>query len=82
MKNQLQTFSFNAPVNLFEEGKWLQAVNSFDATNSVFNITNENNSFSISTTNHWNTKKGEELFNNLNILSKPRSEKNIELHYM
>jgi len=45
MNKQMQTFSFNPPFNLAEEGKWLLAVRSFKATNSVFNITNENNFF-------------------------------------
>ena len=43
MNEQMQTFSFNPPINLVEEGKWLLAVSSFECTNSVFNITNENN---------------------------------------
>ena len=48
----MQTFSFNPPINSVEEGKWLLAVSSFEATNSVFNITNENNTFSITTPGH------------------------------
>ena len=43
MKKQMETFSFNIPINLVEEGKCLLGVTSFEATNSVFNITNENN---------------------------------------
>ena len=42
MNKQLQTFSFNPPINLVEEGKWLLAVSSFECTISVFIITNEN----------------------------------------
>ena len=34
----METFSFSPPINLVEEGKWLIAVTSFEATNSVFNI--------------------------------------------
>ena len=45
MNKQMQTFSFEPPFNLVEESKWLMAVSFFDCTNSVFNITNENNSF-------------------------------------
>ena len=33
----------------------------FPATNCVFNITDENNSFSISTPGHWSPEIGEEL---------------------
>ena len=36
MNKQTQTFSFNPPINLVEEGKWLMAVSLFDCTNSVF----------------------------------------------
>ena len=35
---QIETFSFNLPINLAEEGKWLLAATSFGATNSVFEI--------------------------------------------
>ena len=47
MNKQMQIFAFNPPINLVKEGEWLMAVSLFDCTNSVFNITNENNSFSI-----------------------------------
>ena len=33
---KMQIFSFSPPTNLVEEGKWLIAVTSFEATNSVF----------------------------------------------
>ena len=39
MNKQMQTFSFNPPINLVEEGKWLLGVSSLECTNSVFNIT-------------------------------------------
>ena len=45
LKKQMETFSFSTPLNLVEEGKSLLAATSFEATNSVFNITDENNSF-------------------------------------
>ena len=61
MNKQKQTFSFNPPVNLVEEGKWLLAVRSFECTNSVFKINNENNSFSIIIPGHYET----ELLKNL-----------------
>ena len=35
MNKQMQTFSFNSPINLVEEGKWLLGVSSFVCTNSV-----------------------------------------------
>ena len=52
----MQIFPFNPLKNLVKEGKWLLAVNSFECTNSVFNITNENISFSITIARHWETK--------------------------
>ena len=53
MNTQKQTFSFNPPINLSEDLKWLLAVTSFETTNSVFNVADENNSFSISILGHW-----------------------------
>ena len=48
LNKQMEAFSFNPPKNLCSE-QWLLAVTYFGTTNSVFNITHENNSFSIST---------------------------------
>ena len=59
MNKQMQTFSFNPPINLFEEGEWLMTVSLFDCTNSVFNITNENNSFSNIIPGHYQNKSDE-----------------------
>ena len=55
MNKQMQIFPFNPPINLAEEGKWLSGVTSFKCTNSVFNITIENKSFSITILGHWQT---------------------------
>ena len=77
MNKQRQTFSFNPPINLIEEGKWLLAVSSFDCTNSVFNISNENNSFSIIIPSHYQNKSDEKTINDLNKLLEPKS---LELH--
>ena len=77
MNKQMQTFSFNPPMNLVEEGKWLLAVSSFECTNSVFNITNENNSFSIIIPGHYEDKFAEKTINDLNNLLELRS---LELH--
>ena len=80
MNKQMETFSFSPPINLSEKCKWLLGVTSFECTNSVFNITNENNSFSISITGHWNSEDGEEFINELNKLLELRSENDIEFH--
>ena len=49
-------------MNLFEEENWKLAVTSFEATNSVFNITEVNISFSITTSGHWNSAPPINLF--------------------
>ena len=77
MNKQMQTFSFNPPINLVEEGKWLLAVSSFECTNSVFNITNENNSFSIIIPGNYQNKSDEKTINDLNNLLELKS---LELH--
>ena len=77
MNKQRQTFSFNPPINLVAEGKWLRAVNLFDCTNSVYNITNENNSFSIIIPGHYQNKFDEKTIDNLNKFLELRS---LELH--
>ena len=74
---QKQTFSFNPPRNLVEEGKWLMAVSLFDCTNSVFNITHENNSFSILIPGHYQNKPLEKTIDNLNKLAELKS---LDLH--
>ena len=80
MKKQMETFSFNLQINLVEEGKWLLGVTSFEASNSVFNITDENNSFSITTPGYWSTENGEGTIKKLNNLVELRSENNLDLH--
>ena len=77
MNKQRQTFSFNPPINLIEEGKWLLAISSIECTNSVFNITNENNSFSIIIPGHYQNKTNEKTIDNLNKLLELKS---LELH--
>ena len=73
----MQNFSFNPPTNLVEEGKWFLRVSSFECTKCVFNITNENNSFSITIPGHWETKSVEKTIDDLNKLLELRSH---ELH--
>ena len=80
MNKQRQTFSFNPPINLIEEDKWLLAVSSFECTNSVFNITDENNSFSIIIQGHYENESDEKTIEELNKLLEFRSQNRIELH--
>ena len=77
MNKQSQTFSFNPPINLVEEGKWLMAVSLFHCTNSVYNITNENNSFSIIIPGHYQNESAEKTIDELNNLLELKS---LELH--
>ena len=77
MNKQMQTFSFNPAINLLEEGKWLLAVSLFECTNSVFNITDDNNSFSIIIPAHWETEVAEKIIDELNKLLELKSH---ELH--
>ena len=66
INKQMETFSFNPPITLIGEEKWLLGMTSFEATNSVFNITNENNSFSITIPGQWDSKSAEKFFDELN----------------
>ena len=77
MIKQRQIYSFNPPLNLIEEDKWLLAVSSFECKNSVFNITNENNSFSIIIPGHYETEFAEQIIDDLNKLLELKS---LELH--
>ena len=78
----METFPFNPPINLFEEEKWLLAVTFFEATNSAFTITKENNFFSISIPGRWRLPIYLEdgIFDKLKNLIKIKSEIDIELH--
>ena len=77
MNKQRRTFSFNPPINLVEEDKWLLAVSSFGCTNCVFIITDDNNSFSIVISGHWETEFAEKIIDEVNRLLKLRS---LDLH--
>ena len=77
MNNQMQTFSFNPPINLIEVGKCLIGVTLLECTSSVFNIINENNSFSIIVQGHYETEFAEKFINDLNKLLELKS---LELH--
>ena len=65
INKQLENFSFDPPINLVEKGKWLLAVSSFECTIFVFNITNENNSFSIIIPGHYQNRSDEKTIDDL-----------------
>ena len=73
MKKQMQIFSFSPPINLNEEGKRLLAVSSFECTNFVLNITNGNNSVSITIPGYWETKSVDKTIDELKKLLELRS---------
>ena len=75
----MHIFSFSPPINLVEESKSLLAVTFFEATISVFNITDENNSFSFTIPGHWNSESAEKTIDKLNKLLEFRSENDIKL---
>ena len=77
MDKQIQTFSLNPPNILFEEGKWLLAVSSFECTNSVFNIIKENNSFAVIIPGHWDSESVGKAIGEFQKLLEVRSH---ELH--
>ena len=65
MNKQMENISFSPPLSLGDEDLFL-AVTSFEATNSVFNITDENNSFSNTIPGHWNSKSAGKTIDELN----------------
>ena len=77
LHKQIETFSFNPPINLFEKRTWFLALNIFEATNSVFNITDKKNSFSIQTLSYWTPEGGEELITKPNSLLELRSQRTL-----
>ena len=82
MTQSKQNFSSNPPINLIEEGKWLLAVSLFDCTNSVYNITDENNSFSIIIPGKWSNPSYSKfiIIDELKNLLKLKFENDIDLH--
>ena len=53
---------------------------SFETANSVFNKTDENNSFAITIPGYWNSEDGEEPVYKLTKLLELTFENDIELH--
>ena len=67
-------------MNISEEDKWLLAVTFFEATNSVFNITDEKNSFSIRRPSYWSLRGRAETINKLQNLLELKSQNDFALH--
>ena len=80
MNRQTQTLSFIPAFNIVEEDEWLLAVTSFEATNFVFNITDENDSLSITIPGHWSSDSAEKTIDELNKILELRSQNDSDLH--
>ena len=65
MNKQMQNFSFNPLIKLVGECNWLLGVTSFESTNSVFNISDETNSFGVTILGHWATNLAEKTIDEL-----------------
>ena len=63
-----------------DERKWLLAATSFEATNSVFNITDENHSCSISTTGFWTSRGSGPTIIKLREVLERKTQNDIEIH--
>ena len=60
----METLSFNLPLNLADEARFLKVI-SLEATNTVLNITDENNSYSITIPRGLSSRGGAETINTL-----------------
>ena len=75
LDQQREIFSFSPPKNLSEGGKWLLVVTSSEATNTVFNLTRGNNSFSITRPGYWTSRGSVETFIKLRDFLQRRTQK-------
>ena len=74
----MNTFSFNPSKTLSEQGRLFLAKTRFEATNSVFKVTKENSSFSITTPAPWTSESGKENIDKPKELLELRSQHHIE----
>ena len=78
----MENFYFKPPINVSEERKWLLAVTSYELSNSVFYIADENNCFAVSIPGRWRIPNflPEGIIVKQKNLLKLRSQNDIELH--
>ena len=76
----METFSFFPPISLPEEEKLFLTVTSFETTNSVFIIFDENNCSSNSIPGRWRTANylEDEIIDKMNSLLKLASQNDLE----
>ena len=75
----METFSFIPPISLSEKGKWLSAVTSFEATKSLFCITNEIKNFSNTEPGFWCSRGGPETLFKQREFLELREQSDVEL---
>ena len=80
MNNQKGKFSFKPSISLSDKRKWMLAVTFFEATNSVFRITNKNIFFPITLPSYWSWRGGSETIIKLREFLRLRAQNDIELH--
>ena len=61
----MKTLSFSRAISVSEKEKWLKAVTNIEATISVFKISDDNSSFSITKPGHWNSKSAKNTVDDL-----------------
>ena len=70
----MQTISFNDPISIIDDGKWLITVTTCEANNTAFNKTDENYSFSITTPGYWSYRGAADTIKKLKQLLGLRSQ--------
>ena len=80
LNKQMEIFSFPFAINFSEEGNWFLAAKNSEATNSVFIINDDINTFSVLTPSHWSFKYGEKTIDKLNKILSVRSQIDLALH--
>ena len=60
----MDTFSLSPPISFREGGKGMLTVKRFEATNSVFNVIDENRSFSVSTPRYYVPRAAKKMLRN------------------
>ena len=80
MNKQIETFLLNRPINFFEGKEWWVAVTSFKPTKFVLIISDENNTFSITTPGYWTSRGNKWEINKLRELLELRFQTDIQLH--
>ena len=79
MNKQKESFSFDIPLDLPEQ--WMMGVTSLEVYNSVYNITNKNNSFQIQLTDEQPSGIDTKLAMNIEYLHRTKQSNFVETVY-